>query len=224
MSISPEQRQALGAQLREGLAQMAIDLSPAQQSLLLDYLGLLEKWNRSYNLTAIKDPADMVVRHLLDSLSILPYFAGTKTAIDVGTGGGLPGIPLAIACPDTRIDLLDSNGKKTRFLFQVKAALGLDNIKVHHSRVEKLAVAKPYDVVLSRAFASLVDMVDYSARLQAPEGCLMAMKGQQPDSELTALPSSVTVCACYSLDIFGLNEQRHLVVLKSSGQHPSSVE
>ena len=133
----------------------ALDVSV--QARLLDYLVLLHKWNRAYNLTAVRDPQQMVTRHLLDSLSIAPHVRGQRL-IDVGTGGGLPGVPLSILFPDREFHLLDSNGKKTRFLFQVKTALGLDNMAVHQARVESFEQG-PFDAVLSRAVASLEDMV-----------------------------------------------------------------
>lgn len=152
----------------------------------------------------------MVTRHLLDSLAITPYLSGRRF-IDVGTGAGLPGIPIAIALPQHEVHLLDSNGKKTRFLFQVKTALGLDNIVVHQARVETLQTTETFDRVLSRAFASLQDMAQSCRHLLAPEGRLLAMKGAYPAQELENLNEECTVVAVYPLVIPGLAEQRHLV-------------
>jgi 16S rRNA (guanine527-N7)-methyltransferase len=184
-----------------------------QEELLLAYLELLLKWNSAYNLTAVRDPQQMVTRHLLDSLAIAPHLRG-RNVIDVGTGAGLPGIPMAILFPERRFALLDSNGKKTRFLFQVKTALRLDNMLVHHARVESYQPPEPYDAVLSRAFASLVDMVACCRHLLAPTGYFLAMKGAYPAEELAALDPAYTVAAVHALTVPGLGEQRHLVELR----------
>ena len=198
---------------------MGLELEHRQAELLLAYLELLLKWNKAYNLTAVRDPAQMVTRHLLDSLAIAPHLRG-QDIIDVGTGAGLPGIPLAILFPDRRISLLDSNGKKTRFLFQVKTALCLDNMLVHHARVESFRPPALYDAVLSRAFASLADMVAGCKHLLVPTGSFLAMKGAYPADEVMALDPAYAVKAVHALDVPGLGEQRHLVelIMQNSGE------
>ena len=152
----------------------------------------------------------MVTRHLLDSLAIMPYLSGERF-IDVGTGAGLPGVPLAIVLPQHEFHLLDSNGKKTRFLFQVKTALCLDNLVVHHERVEAFRIPEPFDTVLSRAFASLRDMAHGCGHLLAPGGRLLAMKGANPEQEIEDISQECSMVAVYPLVIPGLAEQRHLV-------------
>ena len=203
---------ALARQLTSGLDSLGVAANSAQQQLLLDYLALLKKWNAAYNLTAIRDPAAMVTRHLLDSLAVAPWLTGDQ-CIDVGTGAGLPGIPLAILFPQRAFDLLDSNGKKTRFLFQAKTALGLENVTVHHARVESFSPDRCYDVVLSRAFASLSDMLAGTRHLLCPGGVLLAMKGARPDDELVSIERHCAVRHIRPLSVPGLDEQRHLVEL-----------
>lgn len=212
MPISQDERAALRNQLVLGADALSLTLSEQLIGQLLAYLELLIKWNKTYNLTAVRNPADMVTRHLLDSLAVIP-FVNASPVLDVGTGGGLPGVVIAICNPECQVGLLDSNGKKTRFLFQVKAALGLDNVTVYHQRIEQHKSDVPYQQIVSRAFASLADMSRNCAPLLAKNGRLLAMKGQRPDSELTELPASVTLCDCYALDVPGLDEQRHLVEL-----------
>jgi len=202
--------QQLAIALRRGCAALALPLEQRQQELLLEYLALMDKWNKAYNLTAVREPAQMVSRHLLDSLVIAPYLRGQRF-IDVGTGAGLPGVPMAILFPQREFHLLDSNGKKTRFLFQVKTALGLDNMKVHHARVESFQPARPFDAVLSRAFASLGDMVGGCGHLLAPGSCFLAMKGAYPAQELETVAAQCDITAVYPLQVPGLAEQRHLV-------------
>ena len=198
--------------LLEGVAGLPVDLTTGQIDRLLEYLELLIKWNRAYNLTAVRDPAAMITRHILDSLAIAPLLRGERF-IDVGTGAGLPGVPLAIARPDSCFDLLDSNGKKTRFLFQVKTALALDTMAVHQARVESFKSSVLYDAVLSRAFASLGDMIKGCRHLLAPGGRFLAMKGQYPEAELAELDDGVELLASHRLDIPGLDEERHLLEL-----------
>ncbi len=198
--------------LQRGIAELGLELTAGQTDQLLEYLALLVKWNGAYNLTAVRDPAAMVTRHLLDSLAIAPFLDGSRF-IDVGTGAGLPGVPLAIAHPDASFDLLDSNGKKTRFLFQVKTALALDTMAVHQARVESFQPAEPFDAVLSRAFASLGDMINGCRHLLAPGGRFLAMKGQYPEAELAALDAGVELLASHPLVIPGLAEERHLLEL-----------
>jgi 16S rRNA (guanine527-N7)-methyltransferase len=196
--------------LRDGCNALGLALDARQQRLLLEYLNLLTKWNQAYNLTAIRDEQQMVIRHLLDSLAIAPYVTGRRI-IDVGTGAGLPGVPLAIVLPEQEFHLLDSNGKKTRFLFQVKTALRLDNIAIHQQRVESFPTAQLYDTVLSRAFASLQDMVHGCRPLLAPGGRFLAMKGAYPEQELDLLRADYPDIVVHRIVVPHLDEQRHLV-------------
>ncbi|MEP6389694.1 MAG: 16S rRNA (guanine(527)-N(7))-methyltransferase RsmG [Halioglobus sp.] len=196
--------------LRSGISNLPVEVSASQHDALVAYLELMIKWNKAYNLTAVRDPLQMVTRHLLDSLSILPYLPAGRV-LDVGTGGGLPGVVLAIMCPDREIHLLDSNGKKTRFLFQVKTALGLDTMEIHHERVERFRDDQGFDVIVSRAFASLEDMVAGCRHLLGAQGSFLAMKGQFPQEELAALRGSVELRASHELHVPGLNEQRNLL-------------
>jgi len=202
----------LRTELQRGCETLGLALDLRQEKKLLAYLELLGKWNNAYNLTAVREPGQMVTRHLLDSLAVAPYLRGDRV-IDVGTGAGLPGIPLAILYPQRDFSLLDSNGKKTRFLFQVKTALRLDNMQVHHQRVESFRPSEPFDAVISRAFASLADMVADCRHLLADNGCFFAMKGTYPEQEIAALDPSCQVIAVNSLEVPGLSEQRHLVEL-----------
>jgi 16S rRNA (guanine527-N7)-methyltransferase len=208
----PDLDAALPTLLSEGTAALGLALGSEQQVQLLDYLALLCKWNQAYNLTAVRDPAAMVTRHLLDSLAIAPWLRGSR-CIDVGTGAGLPGIPLAILFPERDFHLLDSNGKKTRFLFQVQTALALANITIHQARVEEFRPAQRFDVVLSRAFASLTDMVAGTRHLLRPQGVFLAMKGACPDDEIAAVAAQCCLRGLHPLRVPGLDEQRHLVEL-----------
>ncbi|HIG65612.1 MAG TPA: 16S rRNA (guanine(527)-N(7))-methyltransferase RsmG [Methyloprofundus sp.] len=178
--------------LIKGIEYLRLDVSPAQIDLLLAFVSLIQKWNKAYNLTAIRDRDEMLRLHILDSLAILPYVTGQKI-IDVGTGAGLPGIPLAILMPEVQFTLLDSNSKKTRFVQQVVLELKLNNVEVVHSRVEKLGRAGEYDAVLSRAFASVDGIMNLTEHLLQAEGVLIAMKGQSPEAELKNIQRSYTV-------------------------------
>ena len=206
----PELQQSLNTQIQFGCDQLGLSPDAVQIEQLLDYLALLARWNKTYNLTAVRDQRQMVTRHLLDSLAVAPWLAGARF-IDVGTGAGLPGVPLAIIHPQYEFHLLDSSGKKARFLFQVKTALCLDNIVVHQARVESYQVAQPFDAVLSRAFASLRDMTVASRHLLAAGGKFLAMKGAYPATELDDIRQSFSEVAVHPLVVPGLAEQRHLV-------------
>ncbi len=173
-------------QLQQGLTEMGLSLTPGQQQQLLQYLALLQKWNRGSNLTAVRDPVEMVPRHLLDSLSILGLLQGERI-LDIGTGPGLPGIPLAIASPQRRYTLLDSNGKKSRFVQQVKLDLALAQVQVVQSRAEEFTQGEGFDTITSRALASLPKIVEWSQHLLAADGYLLAMKGSLPEVEMREL-------------------------------------
>jgi 16S rRNA (guanine527-N7)-methyltransferase len=207
---------ALTSHLEEGLKMLNIKATPQQIALLIQYLTLLEKWNKVYNLTAIRDPQEMLVKHLLDSLATVPYITGQRW-IDVGTGGGLPGIPLAIMFPEKQVDLLDSNSKKTRFLTQAKVELGLKNVHVIHERVENHQPITLYDGIISRAFASMDDMLHWTNHLLKEGGAWWAMKGQREFEDLTALPGEVRVQEVIELSVPGLDAERMLLkVVKQS--------
>jgi len=204
--------------LRQGLAVLGLVLSDVQITRLLDYQDLLQKWNRVYNLTAVRDPKDMLTHHLLDSLAIvaplqrqlqLRHGASRRRLLDVGAGAGLPGVVVAICCPDIQVACVDAVAKKTAFVRQVQVALGLTNLQAHHARVENLPGA--YDVVCSRAFASLVDFVQGTRHLLAPGACWLAMKGQEPVSEMAALPADVAVFHVEPLVVPDLDAQRCIV-------------
>ncbi|MEX2334363.1 MAG: 16S rRNA (guanine(527)-N(7))-methyltransferase RsmG, partial [Pseudohongiella sp.] len=173
----------LAKQLQKGLSDMGLSLSGSQQTRMIEYVMLLDKWNQAFNLSAVRDPRDMVSRHLLDSLTLLPRIRELSTGkasfyiLDVGTGPGLPGIPLALSLPDINFILLDSNGKKTRFVFQALMALGLKNVKVENTRIESYQSPCQLDIVISRAFSSLADFALGREHLCGPDTRLLAMKG-----------------------------------------------
>ncbi|MBE7374139.1 16S rRNA (guanine(527)-N(7))-methyltransferase RsmG [Pseudomonas lopnurensis] len=202
-------------ELMRGARELGIELSDRRQQQLLAYLALLIKWNKAYNLTAVRDPDEMVSRHLLDSLSVVPFVAEAgQRWLDVGSGGGMPGVPLAIMFPERSFTLLDSNGKKTRFLTQVKLELQLANLEIVHSRVEQYRPATPFDGITSRAFSSLQDFADWTRHLGAADSRWLAMKGVQPDDELQALPDDFHLDACHVLKVPGCQGQRHLLILR----------
>jgi 16S rRNA (guanine527-N7)-methyltransferase len=196
--------------LRDGLEILGLPLADGQIHTLFAYLALLQQWNHAYNLTAIRDPEMMVTHHLLDSLSIASRIKG-KRIIDVGTGPGLPGIPLAICFPECQFTLLDSNGKKTRFLFQAKTTLGLDNVQQLQSRAENYCPEQPFDAVISRAFTSLAGMTESCAHLLSKHGRFYAMKGQYPEQELSELPKHYNVVGSHRLVVPGIEGHRHLI-------------
>lgn len=199
-------------QLASGLAELGLDLGPEVQARLLAYLTLLAKWNKTYNLTAITEPSAMVSHHLLDSLAILPHLPENRL-IDVGTGAGLPGLPLAIARPERAITLLDSNAKKTRFLVQAVGELGLANVTVVNERVENHRPEAPYPSIVSRAFASLADMLNNCAHLGGPDSRYYAMKGKYPAEELANLPAGFVLIGENRLHVPGVTGERHLLIL-----------
>ncbi|WP_145505456.1 16S rRNA (guanine(527)-N(7))-methyltransferase RsmG [Yersinia alsatica] len=193
-----------------------IALPDQQKHQLISYVELLHKWNKAYNLTSVRDPMQMLVRHILDSIVVNPHLQGSRF-IDVGTGPGLPGIPLAIVRPDAHFTLLDSLGKRVRFLRQVQHELGLNNIEPVQSRVEDFVAEPPFDGVISRAFASLQDMLSWCHHLPAkPEGRFYALKGVRPDDELAILPAGITLESVIRLQVPELDGERHLVILKSN--------
>ncbi len=206
----------LEQRLAEGLSALGLSLPPSAQTKLIEYIKLLEKWNRVHNLTAVREPLQMVVLHLLDSLSVYPHIAGKTTLLDVGTGAGLPGTPLAIAMPELEVTLLDSNHKKTTFLAQAKAELGLANIRIETGRVESYRPSRPFDVVVSRAFSELSDFVTQARHLVAPEGVMLAMKGVYPFDEISRLPNTHVVSKVDELHVPLLEAKRHLVTLKAA--------
>jgi len=208
------------ALLNQGAAKLAISLSAKQIEKLLDYLALLVKWNSVYNLTSVRDPQQMVIQHLLDAMSALFAFKGAKKVLDVGTGGGLPGIVIAIwameAEPDMQVHLIDTVKKKTAFLTQVKAELGLEKVTVHSGHVEKLASENMFDVITSRAFAELIDFVNLSGHLLEQDGSMIALKGKKPDEEILRLPLAWKVEKVESLSVPGMQADRHLVWIKKN--------
>ncbi len=200
-------------QLKAGIAALGLALPDGAAAKLLAYLALLDKWNRVYNLTAVRDAERMVSHHLLDSLAAVPFFKGEKV-LDVGSGGGLPGIPLAIARPDLQVTLIDSIAKKTAFLLQAKAELGLANLDVVTSRVEDYQPATGFDAITSRAFSDLREFVTLTRHLLNPGGRWLAMKGLYPHEEIAVLPAGVKVSADHALGVPGLDATRHLIVLE----------
>lgn len=201
---------SLRATLDQGLRELGLDLDEAKRQKLIDYLGLLNKWNKVHNLTAVRDPQEMVTLHLLDSLSMLPHVHAQRL-LDVGSGAGLPGIPLAICLPQLQVTVMDSSQKKASFMRQAKAELGLDNLEVVCGRVEDYRPATLFDTITSRAFSELALFVKLTQHLGTPDGQWLAMKGVYPQEELDKLqiePSQVL-----SLKVPGLQAQRHLVFL-----------
>ena len=197
--------------LEQGVAALQLNLNPDQYNQLMSYLDLLIKWNGVYNLTSVRNPVDMVRQHLLDSLSAAFAFEQAKNVLDVGSGGGLPGIVLAIVFPNVKISLIDTVNKKTAFLKQVKAELGLNNVTVHTGRVELLKVDELFDVITSRAFSELANFVNWAGHLLAKGGKMIALKGQLPEHEIAVLPSGWTITKVQAIAVPGLDAQRHLL-------------
>lgn len=198
--------------LANGLAELGLALPDARQGKLLAFRDLLLKWNKTYNLTALRDPEQAISHHLLDSLSILPHI-GDGTLLDVGAGGGLPGIPLAIARPELSVSMVDTVQKKVTFLRQAAIELGLKNVTAHHARVEEMS--GQYAQISSRAFAELKLFVELTRHLLAPGGRWLAMKGIRPDDEIAALPADIVVEQVIRLHVPGLDAERHLIILKA---------
>jgi len=204
--------------LDTGMAQLSLTLPDhglEEQSLnkqLLSLVYLLAKWNKSYNLTAIREPREMVIRHLLDSLSIAPYLVGERL-LDVGSGPGLPGLPLAMLFPEKHFTLLDSNGKKTRFITQAVSELGLKNVDVVQSRVEDYKTDKPFSTIMARAFSSLDEIIKTTHHLLAGDGRLLLMKGVYPEEELNALPEDFELLEALELKVPMLDAKRHLMII-----------
>jgi 16S rRNA (guanine527-N7)-methyltransferase len=204
--------------LRAGIDVLRLSIDGAACARLLAYVALLDKWNRTHNLTAIRDPGQMITHHLLDSLAIVPHLpmrAGLRVA-DVGSGGGLPGIPVSIARPDWGVTLMDSNHKKTAFLIQAAIELPLPNVDVVTARVENVVPQSRFDIVVSRAYSTLRTFVEQTSQLIAPGGMWVAMKGTLPRDEIAALPAEITVEATPSLRVPGIDAERHLVIMKAA--------
>lgn len=198
--------------LASGLNQLGLDLPADAQQKLLAFRDLLLKWNKTYNLTALRDPAQAISHHLLDSLAILPH-VGDGPLLDVGAGGGLPGIPLAIARPPLSVSMVDTVQKKATFLQQAAIELGLKNVAVHHARVEEMR--GQYAQISSRAFAEIGLFIELTRHLLAPGGRWLAMKGVRPDDEIAALPADIVVEKVIPLHVPGLDAERHLILLKA---------
>lgn len=199
--------------LSSGLAEADLQLDEAAREQLLAYVALLAKWNRVYNLTSVRKPQDMLTRHILDSLVVLPFVKGARV-LDVGTGAGLPGLVLAIARPDWQLVLLDSSGKKLRFVRQCVTELGLGNVQVENVRIEEYRPDAGFNTIISRAFSSLDEMHKHCAPLCAADGRMLAMKGVYPLAEVESLSDPGVILAAHALKVPGLDAQRHLVELR----------
>lgn len=197
--------------LKDGIDEMSLGIDAQQQDKLMAYLQLMHKWNSVYNLTSLRDPMQMVTHHLLDSLAAVPAFATAQNVLDVGAGGGLPGIVLAICRPDMKVSMIDTVHKKTAFLTQVKAELGLTNVTVYTMKVQDLAVRDKFDVITSRAFADLSDFVNWSGHLLAEGGRFIALKGTAPSEERERMPQEWRVSSLEPLQVPRLGAERHLV-------------
>jgi 16S rRNA (guanine527-N7)-methyltransferase len=201
-------------QLGAGLAALGLSLPARAAEQLIGYLDLLKKWNKVYNLTAIRDTAEMVTQHLLDSLAVLPYLPQVSTLADIGSGAGLPGIPLAIARSETQVVLVEAVNKKASFLQQVKIELDLVNVSIHCGRVEEWVVGSGFDAVISRAFSDLAQFVRLAGGLVGPAGRMYAMKGAYPDAEIAAVPPPWRIAGAPVLKVPGSSGQRHLIILE----------
>jgi 16S rRNA (guanine527-N7)-methyltransferase len=203
---------SLAAQLAKGVSALGLTLPADVRLRLLDYLALMQKWNKTYNLTAVREPSNMMSHHVLDSLAVVPHLEA-RTILDVGSGAGLPGIPLALALPQAAVTLLESNHKKAAFLQQAKTELKLDNVTVACARVENWQPGNSFEVVTSRAFSDLAEFVALAGRHSAPGGRLAAMKGIYPHEEITQLPDPWQMRDAIALTVPGLRAQRHLLLI-----------
>ena len=209
--------------LAEGATALGLSLAPAQHAQLLAYLDLLAKWNKVYNLTAVRDPAEMLTHHLLDSLAVIAPLVrhtqgGAARVLDVGSGGGLPGVVIAICCPEMSVACVDAVAKKAAFVQQAAGVLGLSNLRGVHARVE--SITEPYDVITSRAFATLADFTQWSAGSLGEDGVWMAMKGKHPTDEMAGLPPSVAVFHVEQLTVPGLDAERCLIWMRPAKPSP----
>ena len=209
--------------LAEGATALGLNLSAAQHAQLLAYLDLLAKWNKVYNLTAVRDPAEMLTHHLLDSLAVIAPLVrhtqgGAARVLDVGSGGGLPGVVIAICCPEMSVACVDAVAKKAAFVQQAAGVLGLSNLRGVHARVE--SITEPYDVITSRAFATLADFTQWSAGSLGEDGVWMAMKGKHPTDEMAGLPPSVAVFHVEQLTVPGLDAERCLIWMRPAKPSP----
>ena len=209
-------RAALAPVLANGIKDLQLNLNQQQHEQLLDYLALLFKWNAVYNLTSVRDPMQMMTHHVLDSLAAVAAFGAAKNVLDVGAGGGLPGMVLAISRPDMKVAMIDTVHKKTAFLTQVKAELQLANVTVYTRKVQELEVAARFDIITSRAFADLSDFVNWSGHLLAEGGQFIALKGTAPPEEQERLPSDWKVTELRPIQVPGLQAERHLVFIQKS--------
>jgi 16S rRNA (guanine527-N7)-methyltransferase len=207
---------SLEEEIGRGLVSMGIAVSPAQRARLASHLELIAKWNRVHNLTAIRETSQMVVLHLLDSLSILPQLEGARSVADVGAGPGFPGIPIAIVRDDADVTLVESSHKKCAFLQQAKTELALGNVEIACERVEHFAPASKFDAVVSRAFSDLSDFIAQAGHLVRPGGKLVAMKGVYPFDEIARVPSTHRVAQVLELHVPSLEAKRHLIVLEAA--------
>ncbi|HBE91413.1 MAG TPA: 16S rRNA (guanine(527)-N(7))-methyltransferase RsmG [Gammaproteobacteria bacterium] len=199
--------------LHSGVESLGMSVSDKMPARMLAYIDLVGKWNRVYNLTAVKGRRNLLIRHLLDSLTVRPHLCGVRI-LDIGSGAGMPGIPLALAAPELELVLLDSNAKRIRFLRQVVAELALDNVTLVQQRVQEYRSTEKFDTLVSRAYASLADMIESSGHLLSDDGCIIAMKGIWPGDETTAIPEGFHIDRVIDTHVPELNEQRHLVLCR----------
>ncbi len=206
----------LRTKLISGLKELNLELDDRKLDQLVQYVGLLGKWNRIYNLTAIRDMEQMLTHHLLDSLTVIPWVSHCKHLLDVGSGGGLPGLIIAIVCPDMAVEMIDIVSKKTAFIRQVTIEMGLNNVKVHTGRVEELSTDSPFDGIISRAFSSIPDFVALTSHLLSEKGRYYAMKGLIPEYEISNLDRQWKTAEIVSLAVPQLDAQRHLVIIEKN--------
>lgn len=211
----------LRSRLESGLKELNLELDNTKVDKLVQYIGLLGKWNRIYNLTAIRDTEQMLTHHLLDSLSVIPWVSNCKHLLDVGSGGGLPGLIIAIVCPDIAVEMIDIVSKKTAFIRQAAIEMGLTNVTVHTGRVEELSTDSPFDGIISRAFSSIPDFVALTSHLLGAKGRYYAMKGLIPEDEISNLDRQWTTAKIVPLAVPQLDAQRHLVIIEKNPSIPA---